>query len=328
MDGAALLIFLGVLLTLALGALALGVLGSPSGRRLGRRAEALRRRLDGHKTAAPNKASSLKRQEKSAAPGLDKLVRRYLPQKSLLAARLARAGVEMGVGAYAGANAAAVAVATAVLGGVFGLTPGLAVVAGVAIGLGVPHVALESAIARRAKAFVTLFPDAIDLIVRGVKSGLPVSEGISVVGQEMPDPVGREFRAIADAMKFGETLEAALWAAAARIDIAEFRFFVISLVIQAETGGNLAETLGNLSDILRRRQQMRLKIRAMASEARASAMILGSLPFIMVGILFAINPEYMQVLFTDPRGQMAAGMGLISIGLGVAVMAKMVRFDI
>lgn len=327
MDGATILIFVGTLAALAIAALAMGLFGSTGARRLARRAELVRLRQDGVKVPT-EKTASLKREDKSAAPGLDKLVRRYLPQKTLLTARLARAGIDMGVGVYVALNLVCMVACGLVLSAGIGLSPTVSGLGAVAAGLGLPHLMVESAIARRVKAFVAVFPGAIDLIVRGVRSGLPVSEGIAVVGQEMPDPVGKEFRAIADAMRFGENLEAALWAAAARIDIPEFRFFVISLVIQAETGGNLAETLSNLSDILRKRQQMGLKIRAMASEARASAMILGALPFVMVGILFAINPEYMQVLFVDPRGQTAAGVGLISIAIGVGVMAKMVRFEI
>jgi len=119
-----------------------------------------------------------------------------------------------------------------------------------------------------------------------------------------------------------------MWETAARLDTPEFKFFVISLAVQRETGGNLGETLGNLSDVLRRRRQMRLKIKAMSSEARASAMILGSLPFIMFGLIFLVNPGYEAMMFTDPRGRLALIAGLVVLGMGVAVMRKMVRFEI
>jgi tight adherence protein B len=183
-------------------------------------------------------------------------------------------------------------------------------------------------IRKRLARFIALFPDAIDLIVRGLKSGLPVIESVAAAGREMADPVGSEFRRIADAVKFGQTLEDAMWETAARLDTPEFKFFVISLAVQRETGGNLAETLGNLSDILRRRRQMRLKIKAMSSEARASAMILGSLPFVMFGIVYLMNPGYESMLFTDPRGRLVLIGGLVIMATGIAVMRKMVRFEI
>ena len=173
-----------------------------------------------------------------------------------------------------------------------------------------------------------LFPDAIDLMVRGLRSGLPVIESVAAAGRELADPVGTEFRRIADAVRFGQALEDAMWDTAARLDTPEFKFFVISLAVQRETGGNLAETLGNLSDILRRRRQMRLKIKAMSSEARASAMILGSLPFIMFAIIYLMNPGYEAMLFTDPRGRIMLFGGLLLMGAGIAVMRKMVRFEI
>jgi len=182
--------------------------------------------------------------------------------------------------------------------------------------------------AKRIKAFTAQFPDAIDQIVRGLKSGLPVTESIASVGREMADPVGAEFRQVSDSIKFGRSLEDTLWATAKRLDTPEFKFFVISLSVQRETGGNLAEALANLSDILRRRRQMKMKIKAMSSEAKASAIILGSLPFIMFGIIFAMSPDYEMQLFTDPRGQTMLIVGLFIMSIGIAVMNKMVRFEI
>jgi len=199
---------------------------------------------------------------------------------------------------------------------------------GVIAGVGLPHLFVGRMASKRLKLFTSQFPDAIDLIVRGLKSGLPVTESISAVGHEMADPVGFEFRHISDCVKFGQPLEEALWETARRLDTPEFKFFVISISVQRETGGNLSEALGNLSDILRRRRQMGLKIKAMSSEAKASAIILGSLPFIMFGIIFAMNPEYEMALFNDPRGQMMLGAGLGIMSLGILVMNKMVRFEI
>ena len=165
-------------------------------------------------------------------------------------------------------------------------------------------------------------------MVRGLRSGLPVTECIKAVGREVPDPVGGEFRRITDEIKFGSKVNEAMWSAAHRLDMAEFKFFVVSLSVQQETGGNLAETLANLSEILRRRKQMRLKIKAMSSEAKASAMILGSLPFVMFCIIYLMNPGYESVLFTDPRGKIMLAVGLGAMGSGILVMSRMVRFEI
>ena len=171
-------------------------------------------------------------------------------------------------------------------------------------------------------------PEALDLIVRGIRSGLPATEALKTIADEVDDPVGTEFRQVTDQMRIGVALDEAMWSAARRLGIAEFNFLVISLSIQQETGGNLAEILEKLSDMVRRREQMRLKVKAMSSEARASAMIIGSLPFIMCALISFVNPGYMSVLFTDPRGWVMIGIGLTSLLIGVAVMAKMIRFEI
>ena len=148
------------------------------------------------------------------------------------------------------------------------------------------------------------------------------------VAREMDDPIGTEFRKVCDAVRLGKPLEKALWSMADRLESTEVKFFVISLSIQQETGGNLAETLDNLSDIIRRRRQMKLKVAAMSSEAKASAIIIGSLPFAMFTILYVINPDYVTLLLTDVRGMIMTGVGLSMVGMGVAVMTKMVRFEI
>jgi tight adherence protein B len=124
------------------------------------------------------------------------------------------------------------------------------------------------------------------------------------------------------------SLTDALWTIAPNVDTPEFRFFIISLTIQQDTGGNLAETLENLGGIVRRRKQMKLKIKAFSSEAKASAYIIGSLPFVMFAILMMMNPGYASQLYTDPRGIIMIGAGLTSYAIGIGVMAKMVRFDI
>jgi len=140
--------------------------------------------------------------------------------------------------------------------------------------------------------------------------------------------VGEEFKLVTDRIKVGKTMEESLQDTADRLNMAEFSFFCITLAIQRETGGNLAETLSNLSDVLRRRRQLKLKIKALSSEAKASAYIIGSLPFIMAVLIYLVNPDYISDLFTDDRGIFLVCLGFLSFGMGIGVMYKMVKFEI
>ena len=144
----------------------------------------------------------------------------------------------------------------------------------------------------------------------------------------MPGPVGVEFRTVVDKMKIGRTMEAALQETADRLGTPEFQFFVITLAIQRETGGNLAETLSNLADVLRKRAQMKLKIRAMSSESKASAYIIGVLPFMVFGSILYINPDYMMKFFEDERLIVAGLGGLVWMAIGAFVMRQMINFEI
>jgi tight adherence protein B len=206
--------------------------------------------------------------------------------------------------------------------------PLLSLGVGAFVGLWIPHMVVGFLINRRTNQFITKFPDGIELLVRGLRSGLPVTETLGIVSSEVPGPVGFEFKAVIDRIKVGKTMEDALQDTADKLGIAEFNFFTITLAIQRETGGNLAETLSNLADVLRKRAQMKLKIRAMSSESKASAYIVGSLPFLVFGAIFYINPNYMYPFFTDDR-LIVAGLGAgVWMGLGVFIMAKMVNFEI
>jgi tight adherence protein B len=194
--------------------------------------------------------------------------------------------------------------------------------------LALPHFTVSFLIKKRINDFTTKFPEAIELLVRGLKSGLPISETLAVVAKEIPGPVGEEFKMVTEKIKIGKTMEDALQDTADRLGTPEFQFFVITLAIQRETGGNLAETLSNLADVLRKRAQMKLKIRAMSSESKASAYIVGSLPFIVFGLVWSVNPTYLAGFFTETRLMIAGGVGLVWMGIGVAIMAKMVSFEI
>jgi tight adherence protein B len=205
---------------------------------------------------------------------------------------------------------------------------GLALGIGVVIGAGFPHMAVNFHIKRRLNKFITRFPDALELLTRGLRSGLPISETMNVVSSELPGPVGEEFKLINDRIRMGRTMDDSLQETANRLNMAEFSFFCITLAIQRETGGNLAETLANLADVLRKRAQMKLKINAMSSESKASAYIIGSLPFIVFFLLYSINPIYMGHFFTDER-LIIAGIGaFIWLSLGAFIMKKMINFEI
>jgi len=199
---------------------------------------------------------------------------------------------------------------------------------GVLIGAGLPHLVVGYFIKRRTNQFNAKFPDAIELLVRGLRSGLPVAETLSVVGQEVPGPVGIEFRSVVERIKIGRTMEESLQETADKLGTAEFQFFVITLAIQRETGGNLAETLSNLADVLRKRAQMKLKIKAMSSESKASAYIVGALPFIVFGMIYWINPSYIGGFFEDDRLIVTGLFGLVWMSIGAFIMAKMVSFEI
>lgn len=258
---------------------------------------------------------------------LDAFLRRYLPKPATLRIRLEGTGLPITFSHY-GAACLAVGAVVLVLAVTVKAPTTFAILEAVASGLWIPHTIVGVLVARRRARFFKAFPEAIGLIVRGLRAGLPVSETIGVVGREIADPVGEEFRRIADQVRLGAPLEDAMWQTARRLGLPEFNFLVISLSVQRETGGNLAETLENLEHILRRRQQMRLKIRAMASEATASALIIGSLPFVMAVLMFFASGEYMRLLFTDPFGRLMVGAGLTSLAVGGIVMRQMVRFEV
>lgn len=293
----------------------------------------LRRRISTVQTRVASRENtsaveSVRMEQTARYPGLEAIARKLVPRPALLRERLDKTGFKIGVGQYALICIGVGLGFTLVRALVFDIPATLAVLLGLVSGLGLPHIAIGFFISRRTKRFLSDFPEAIELIIRGLRSGLPVPESIRIVGQEFNGAVGAEFSLISDRIRFGQTLEDALWDAAKRIDLPDFKFFVVSLSVQRETGGNLAETLENLSNILRQRRQMKLKIKAMSSEARASAMILGALPFLMFAIMLVLNSEYVMTLFTDPRGLIMVGFGFACLALGIGIMWKMARFEI
>ncbi|MDE2183451.1 MAG: type II secretion system F family protein [Alphaproteobacteria bacterium] len=202
----------------------------------------------------------------------------------------------------------------------------IALLAAFAAGLGLPRWVLSFLRHRREKRFTDDFANAIDVIVRSVKSGLPTSDALKIVATEFRDPVGGEFKRLCESMKVGVTLEQALKKMHESMPTTEVGFFAIVMSIQQKSGGNLSEALGNLSAVLRDRKRLLGKIKAMSSEAKASAMIIGSLPPVVGGIVYLTTPAYISLLFTERLGNLLLLGCAVWMGLGIFVMRKMINF--
>ncbi len=209
---------------------------------------------------------------------------------------------------------------------VSGINPLAAGPAALVGGLLLPKMFLRSKARGRQKKFTKNFADAIDLIVRGIRSGLPINECFNVVAREFEAPLGEEFRLLVDGQNLGMTMDDLMDRGLRRIPTSEYKFFAIVTQIQRQTGGNLADTLANLSHVLRERKKMRDKAQAMASEAKASAGIIGSLPFIVGTLLFFVNPGYVMLLFTETTGNYLLAFGAFWMFLGSMVMKSMINF--
>ena len=244
-----------------------------------------------------------------------------------LAGRLHRAGSGWSLRRYLQVSAA-LGLALAIIALIKTGSVIAALLLGGAGGMLLPHAALGHLIARRQRGFITKLPEAIELLVCGLRSGLPVSETLGLVTNEVPGPVGQEFKLVTERMRIGRSMEEALIESAERLGLPEFNFFCITLAIHRETGGNLTETLVNLADVLRRRAQMVLKIRALSAESRSSAMILGALPFVVFAIIWAADATYLAGFFTDRRLMITGISGLVWMSIGALVMARMVSFKI
>lgn len=195
-------------------------------------------------------------------------------------------------------------------------------------GFGLPMWYLKRAKAKRLKRFGLEFPNALDVIVRGIKSGLPVNDCLRIIANEAAEPVKTEFRVIVEAQTLGLTLTEAAEKLAERMPSAEANFFGIVLAIQQKTGGNLSETLGNLSRVLRERRKMRDKVQAMSMEAKASAAIIGALPPIVGVLVYFSSPKYIELLWTTQAGQFGLAVSAVWMTIGILVMRKMINFDI
>jgi tight adherence protein B len=194
--------------------------------------------------------------------------------------------------------------------------------------LGLPRWIVGHFAKRRQAKFLNDFADAIDIMVRGLKSGLPVAETIKIIASEISDPVGPEFAEVVDGQKVGISIDQGIERMAERLPISEVSFLAIVMSIQSKTGGNLSEALANLSRVLRDRKKMKGKIRSVSQEAKSSAIIIGSLPFFMTGAIYLMSPDYMTLLATTTIGNIALGFCAVWMTMGMLTMKKMINFEI
>jgi len=247
-------------------------------------------------------------------------------QPKRLEDQIEQAGLTMSVPAFYVGSAllgAGIGVAAMVMGAQIYVAAGAAFVAG----FGLPRWLLDMLRKGRFKKITEQFADAIDVIVRGVKSGLPLNECLRVIARESPDPLRAEFARMNDNLVMGMQLDAAMQKLYTRVPIPEVNFFGIVLAIQQKAGGNLSEALGNLSTVIRSRRLLREKVKALSAEAKASAMIIGSLPIAVMTMVYVTTPSYIMELFTDPVGHMILLGGATIMGTGIYIMRRMINFD-
>ncbi len=223
---------------------------------------------------------------------------------------------------------AVLGVVVAAVAFVLGQTYPVVAAAGFVGALGLPRWIVGMGIGARQKKFTQQFSDGIDVIVRGVKSGLPLIECLRIIADESPAPLGSEFSRVIDSIQMGATVEKSLSNMYRRMPLPEVNFFAIVIGIQQQSGGNLSEALGNLSEVLRSRKMLAEKVKALSSEAKASAMIIGALPIAVMILVYLSSPSYMTILFTHPTGHFMLGVGACLMGLGIFVMKQMMKLDV
>ena len=280
--------------------------------------------------AARDRVQEMSKRRKSVQDNLKDLEKRQqenTKRKLTLKSRLTQAGFAMTPAKFY-TFSAALAVFLMLVAFVAG-APLLVVLAlPVIAGLGLPRWILGFLIKRRQNKFLTEFPNALDVIVRSIKSGLPLNDAVRLVANEGREPVKTEFRRIVEAQQVGLSVPDACMRMTNYMPLQEVSFFAIVIAIQSQAGGNLSEAIGNLSKVLRDRKKMKAKVQALSMEAKASACIIGALPFIVATLVYMTSPQYMMILFTDPRGHLIMGLSAVWMSIGIFVMKNMVSFDI
>lgn len=276
---------------------------------------------------AVDKAADASARRKQIAESLKELDAKQQSKKLTLESKLQQAGLDISKQQffiYSGLGGLALGFVVFLMSGnpLFGL-------GGIVIGgLGLPNWALGFLRKRRMGKFIQELPNAMDVIVRGIKAGLPLGDCLRIIANEASDPVKTEFRMIVETQSLGLSLGEAVERMAERVPATEANFFSIVINIQSKSGGNLSEALGNLSRVLRERKKMRGKVTAMSMEAKASAAIIGALPFIVGTLVYLSTPAYMELLFITKTGKIVIAVSLFWMGIGLMAMRKMIQFDI
>jgi tight adherence protein B len=273
-----------------------------------------------------NEKNLRSRREQVESSLKDLEARRDKQSKVPLSSRLTQAGLSWTVQKFYMFSAVLAAMFFA--GGLFA-GGGLLGAAGLAFaaGFGLPRWGLSFLKKRREAAFLKALPDAVDVIVRGIKAGLPLLECMRIVANESAEPVKSEFRSMVETQTVGIPLGDAVTKLYEHLPLAECNFFAIVIGIQQKTGGNLSEALGNLSHVLRDRKKMKAKIQAMSMEAKASAAIIGALPVVVMILVYLTSPDYIELLWTHPMGRMMLVACAVWMSMGTLVMKKMINFD-
>jgi tight adherence protein B len=293
-----------------------------------KKAESRRASVAKAEPAAARQADKTQRSRREQVEGsLKDLEARRQKEKSIpLSVRISQAGLTFSAQKFmiiSGVLAAICFAVTFLAGGGLIAAIGMAFAAG----FGLPRWTLSFLKARREKAFLAALPDAVDVIVRGIKAGLPLFESIKVVATDAPEPLKSEFLAIIETQAIGMPLGDACARLYERMPVPEANFFGIVIAIQQKSGGNLSEALGNLSKVLRDRKKMKEKIQAMSMEAKASAGIIGSLPPIVMLLVYLSTPDYISLLWTHPTGQLMLVACVVWMSVGIFVMKRMINFD-
>jgi len=283
-------------------------------------------RSPGPKRNAENQTDAASRR-KQITDSLKEVEARGKRKRQTLDARIAQAGLSWSRNHYLISSA----VSGALAGGLMCFAtanPLIILAAAIVGGFGFPAWTLNFLRKRRLKKFVDEFPNAVDIITRGVKAGLPLGDCLRVIAAESAEPVRSEFRQIAEAQTMGLSTGEAVERIVERVPIPEASFFAIVINIQQKAGGNLAEALGNLSAVLRGRKMMKAKIQAMSGEAKASAYIIGAMPFVVAIMAYVTSPKYMELLWTTQTGELVLGCCAVWMGIGIFIMKNMINFDI
>ena len=313
-------LILALLVTLAVGGVAFALLGGDDSATKRRQAisRPARKASDGVAERAAKK--------KQIADSLADLDKKKYGRRTDLQTRIEQAGWTMRKEMFM----IIFAVIALLIGAVVYFKSGNAIIAGlmaISVGAGLPNLLLARMRTRRIKKFIDALPEALDIIVRGVRAGLPVNDTLKIIASEAQEPVKSEFRRVVEQQTLGISVPEALQKMAQRVPATETNFFAIVIEIQSKAGGNLSEAVGNLSKTVRDRKKMKAKIGAMSMEALASAAIIGAVPFLVSGALYATAPEYMKLLFTTSHGRIVTIIGLCWMAMGGAMMKKMINFD-